>query len=342
MTLHSIPPSSSIPRILLKDELSRIEISEYLIHKTLPVIGLATLIGAPSSYKTFIAIEIAACIATGHDFYGRKCKQGKILYLTGEGKSGFGKRIKAWEQKRGCSIPNNDFATIVDPVMLNENLPGLREALLNHQDEYGKLSLIVIDTLNRTMAGDENSSKDMGQFVQACTQLINEFELCCLVLHHTGKSANNGARGHSSLLGATDIGMEVKRSKDLNVCLRFDAKPPKDDAPPPKINLVGSQVDLSDPGGTSASDTPKTSLVFDPIYSDLSAVAEPLQPAVEAAILDYLPLTPTKKSEVMKALSTSSLAFNDKMFDRALSKLCSDNRIESTSHGYYRKVQLST
>lgn len=84
------------------------------------------------------------------------------------------------------------------------------------------LRLIVVDTLNRAMAGgNENSPEDMGAFIAACDALAKELNCLVLVIHHSGKDQSRGMRGHSSLLGAvdteiaiTDGAAEVKKQRD--------------------------------------------------------------------------------------------------------------------------------
>ena len=80
-----------------------------------------------------------------------------------------------------------------------------------------KVDLVVIDTLARAFGGgNENSSEDMGAFITSCGHLQEAFDSALLVIHHSGKDAAKGLRGHSSLLGAVDTELEL---------LRFDDQP---------------------------------------------------------------------------------------------------------------------
>src|SRR5581483_5529145 len=47
--------------------------------------GLTEIYGRFKSGNTFWGIEIACCIATGHDFFGSNVKQGRVLYVIAEG-----------------------------------------------------------------------------------------------------------------------------------------------------------------------------------------------------------------------------------------------------------------
>jgi len=70
--------------------------------------------------------------------------------------------------------------------------------------------LIIIDTVARAVAGgDENSSTDMGRLIAACDQIRTETGAHVALIHHAGKDAAKGARGHSSLRAAVDTEIEI-------------------------------------------------------------------------------------------------------------------------------------
>jgi hypothetical protein len=75
--------------------------------------------------------------------------------------------------------------------------------------------LVVVDTLARAMAGgNENGSEDMGALVTSSDQIREQTGACVLYIHHSGKDAAKGSRGHSSLKAATDTEIEVTRGAD--------------------------------------------------------------------------------------------------------------------------------
>jgi len=72
------------------------------------------------------------------------------------------------------------------------------------------LNLIVIDTLAKSMQGaDENKIEDMSRVVATGERLIEAFGAHVAFVHHSGKNASLGARGHSSLKGACSTEIEV-------------------------------------------------------------------------------------------------------------------------------------
>ena len=83
-----------------------------------------------------------------------------------------------------------------------------------YQEVVQEVGLVIIDTLSRAMCGgNENSSDDMGALVSHCEWLAAELECFVLLVHHCGKDEARGLRGHTSLLGAINTEIEVKRQR---------------------------------------------------------------------------------------------------------------------------------
>ena len=88
----------------------------------------------------------------------------------------------------------------------------------------GRPTVIVVDTLNRAIAGDENSSEDMAKFIKAADMLRVAFNNLVIVIHHCGVVGTR-PRGHTSLSGADDAQIAVERDKDEAVIARVTATP---------------------------------------------------------------------------------------------------------------------
>jgi len=75
------------------------------------------------------------------------------------------------------------------------------------------LEFIGIDTTSRALAGgDENSPKDLGQFVRCCDIIRAETRAHLCTVHHLGKDESRGARGHSLLKAALDTEITAVKS----------------------------------------------------------------------------------------------------------------------------------
>jgi hypothetical protein len=74
--------------------------------------------------------------------------------------------------------------------------------------------VIVIDTLNQASPeADENTSSDMGTIINNAQILQKTTNSLVILVHHTGKDASRGARGHSSFFAALDAGIELKKTQ---------------------------------------------------------------------------------------------------------------------------------
>lgn len=188
----------------------------WIIDNVLPDKGFAALYGPPGSYKSFIALDIAEAVATGRPWMGNQVTNpGAVLYIAGEGHGGIGARIKA------CKINHQtqDGAEIyVIRYQLNlrssaDDFNLLMESIDDLIERTGiELRLVQIDTLARAFGGgNENDSQDMGAFIHNAGRLQRKLDCALMVLHHSGKDATKGLRGHSSLLGAVDTQLELQK-----------------------------------------------------------------------------------------------------------------------------------
>jgi HAMP domain-containing protein len=81
------------------------------------------------------------------------------------------------------------------------------------QQAFGQQArLLIIDTLAAATPGlRENTSEDMGRVVSRLRALAETGPWHVMVAHHTGKAAEAGLRGHSSLIGAIDTAIMLER-----------------------------------------------------------------------------------------------------------------------------------
>jgi hypothetical protein len=218
------------------------------------------------------------------------------------------------------------------------SIDGIRASLVAFQDENGPISLLVIDTLNRNFCGDENSPRDMTVFVAHCTALAHEFNLACLILHHPAKSGNGGSRGHSALHGAVDVGWAIENGRKEKFTVRFDDKPPKDDAPQRPLVLTTRRVDLSDLFGCDDEGRPYDSLVLEQVTPEMRVPKVTKQDQLKDLILGQLTEEPWARGHLLVAIKASGHTASDKTFGRALDGLVSEAKIERVGQGTYRKL----
>ncbi len=82
-------------------------------------------------------------------------------YIMAEGQSGIEKRLCAWETHNGIEIDPSTSGFILEPLHINqtEALERLVAALNEYVARVGQVDLIVVDTLSRSLDGDENAAR---------------------------------------------------------------------------------------------------------------------------------------------------------------------------------------
>jgi hypothetical protein len=195
------------------------------VKNILPKTGLAAMFGPSGSGKTFLVLDLISHISLGLEFYGYKSTACPVVYVCLEGMNGISSRIKAWEQHHAQKLPDS-FRVMADQLSLvNQDAQQFALAVVNNGLDGG---VIVIDTLNQSApTADENSSKDMGTIIQNAQTIQRLTNSLVILVHHTGKDASRGLRGHSSLIAALDAAIEVKRtviSKEWSLSKSKDAE----------------------------------------------------------------------------------------------------------------------
>jgi hypothetical protein len=181
----------------------------WLVRGMLPLEGLAALFGPSGSGKSFLVLDVAAAVAGGEpEWFERRVTQCPVTYCALEGEAGMGKRVKAWAKHHGKPLPDG-LRFMTAPFDLLDGA-GVAELARSIESAGGAGGMVVLDTLNRAAPGaDENSSVDMGQIIAAAKRLQDLLGGLVLLVHHTGKDATKGLRGHSSLHAALDCAIEV-------------------------------------------------------------------------------------------------------------------------------------
>lgn len=204
------PPNASRFRLLNSAAVAALPPVEWAVQGIFPEEGIGAIFGPVASGKSFLALLLAECFADGTPFFDRRVKRRMVIYLGLEGEGGFQRRIKVIEINRGGPLPDT-FRLVLQSFRLNvaQDVRDLAEAI----SELGEGAVIFVDTVNRAAPDiDENSSKDMGLVIEGAKQLQSLTNGLVILVHHVGKDASKGLRGHSSLIAALDGAIEIKRN----------------------------------------------------------------------------------------------------------------------------------
>ncbi|ODS69045.1 MAG: DNA primase [Acidovorax sp. SCN 65-28] len=204
-------PSKPAPRykLLSAADLRDLPPLAWRVRGVLPAVGLAALYGPSASGKSFLAFDMAAAIAEGQRWFDCRVEAAPVVYAALEGEAGFKLRAQAWETSRGRALPDG-LHLMLQPFKLTDG-----QDVLDLTAVVPAGAVVVVDTLNRAApTADENSSRDMGEILEAAKTLQSLTRGLVLLVHHTGKNAAAGLRGHSSLFAAMDAAIEVSRDGD--------------------------------------------------------------------------------------------------------------------------------
>jgi len=186
---------------------------EWLIPGVLPANGTAMIYGESGSFKSFLSLDMALCLAFGvPGQWGAPPVKNDVLFLAGEGPVATArKRWPAWMEWQDIEFRGDHRFIIKDRVPFYTDSDAWEHIKADLAELKAKPSLIVIDTLTRLLTGmDENSTKDASVVTNFMEQLARYYECLVLAVHHTGKDQSKGARGSSAFYANMDTVISTK------------------------------------------------------------------------------------------------------------------------------------
>ena len=197
--------------------------------------------GPPKCGKSFWTFDLVMHVALGRSYRDRRVQQGPVVYVACEGAHGFRARIEAYRQ---CHLKDHDepvpFYLVPARVSLVEEH---QELIAEIRKPLGATSpvAVVIDTLNRSLTGSESSDQDMSKYIKAADAIHEAFGCAVLIVHHCGIEATR-PRGHTSLRGAVEAQLAVKRNGDGQASTKVEDM--KDGPEGDEIHFRLEQVEL--------------------------------------------------------------------------------------------------
>jgi hypothetical protein len=192
--------------------------SRYLVKGLIPNVGLVVVWGPPKCGKSFLVFDMVAHVGAGWEYRGRRVKQCPVVYFALEGQEGFTARIEAFRQEHGS--PDIPFYLSADRIVLPQDGGAVVESIRREFPEV-RPGIVVLDTLNRSIVGSENDPADMGSYVRAADMIREAFDCVVIIIHHCGVEGSR-PRGHTSLTGAADAQLAVKRDTGGNIVAKVE------------------------------------------------------------------------------------------------------------------------
>jgi phage/plasmid primase-like uncharacterized protein len=320
----------------------------WLVKRWIQDQALVMVHGPSGGGKTFVVLDWCLRIASSTpDWCGNKVRPGHVVYLAGEGHHGLKGRIAAWKHhhqsgklnmwlsKHGCDLNTPaGYLKVVEHIRILPETP----------------KVVVVDTLHRFLAGDENSAQDAKTMLDACGNLMMEFNCTVILVHHTGVSdeAQHRARGSSAWRGALDIEISVIPGKD-NQPMQLVQRKSKDAEMAEPIHLDLQQVTI--PGWYDEDNQPVTSAI--PIQAEAPAAPTKKDSKIDghrktwenawwasgAEVRDDLPYLSRsalkdKLTQDGNAERTVRNMINPSYNDKLIGALLQADMIQNTEHGW--------
>jgi hypothetical protein len=182
---------------------------DWLIEDIMPSNSIGMVYGASGCGKSHIILSMAAMVANGLPWFDNDTKQGSVLVMAGEGLAGIARRIKAIEIENNLTIDRAKLH-ISDRAIGLDTIEGHKLVEQAIEELKEKPQIIFIDTLSRHLdESQENSNDDMARFINKLDLIRLKYKCTIVLVHHTGKSENQGARGASALKANVDFSFKV-------------------------------------------------------------------------------------------------------------------------------------
>jgi len=225
---------------------SKPKLIRWLIKGILDANSISCFFGPSSTMKSFLVTGAALCTSSKIDWHGIPVNQsGTVFYIAGEGFNGTPRRIKAWAIEHGVDLERIPFFVSDRPAQILDK-KGLEDLILAIDSmiaENGNPVWIIIDTLNRNFGpGDENSTADMTRFISILDELRSRYHCAISIVHHTGHSETERARGASALRAALDWEYRLQKHSDGTICLTCTKA--KDHAEPSPIYFKPKEITI--------------------------------------------------------------------------------------------------
>lgn len=201
--------------------------------------SLARMFGKPGCGKTFVSIDFAMSVAFGRTWFGHEVHQGRVVYVMAEGQAVNRDRIEANMTSYDVTRMQMDevFIAVPHAVLLT---PEAMDPFLSKVKEFGPV-LVILDTKNAMMVGEENSATDAAvmrralDLIRKAAEIKDALGCCVLLIDHTGWGDGDRGRGSSAVQAAMDTEIKVEKDDDdVTVTVTRD-----------KAAAAGTTVDLA-------------------------------------------------------------------------------------------------
>ena len=187
---------------------------EWLLEPLIVRGGLTQLSSAPGEGKSLLMFDVTMAL-TNADRYVLGVKPAQpVRVVVVDFENDMHRDVGRWVRNLGYAgdaahFENVRYVSMPSVEALNTSRGGaaVLRAALEHQAD-----VVVIDTLSRSIDGDENDASTFLEWYRHCGMPLKREGVAVVRLDHLGKSAEKGARGSSAKMGDVDLAWELRPS----------------------------------------------------------------------------------------------------------------------------------
>ena len=150
------------------------------------------IISAPSKAgKSFALIELCIAAATGGDWMGFGCSEGRVLYVNLElDEASCLERFHAVADALGLDDQDLGGVDVLNLRGFSAPLDELSDEIVARvRYEQSDYDLVVLDPIYKVLTGDENSATEMSKLVAAIDRISHELGCAVAYAHHYAKGS---------------------------------------------------------------------------------------------------------------------------------------------------------
>jgi hypothetical protein len=171
------------------------------------------LYAAAKTGKSFVALAVAAAVATGRPFLGRPASAPmSVMFCDWEmGADDIRERLEDFGYGPSDDLSHLHYVLLpdVEPLDTREGGLAFMESVAAWQAE-----LVFIDTTSRAVRGDENASDTIRDYFRHTGQRLKQAGVTVVRIDHQGKDADRGMRGTSGKADDVDVVAKIERTED--------------------------------------------------------------------------------------------------------------------------------
>lgn len=191
---------------------------EWILEPILPARRLIAIYSPPKHGKSLLMLELAVAISRGTDALGVKATKKRVLYVDFENdpRGDIRERLQSMGFKPD-DLDNLCYLSFPSMAKL-DTLAGAQD-LMAVVAKYA-CEVVVIDTVGRAVAGEENDNDTWLNFYRHTGLAMKRAGVSSIRLDHSGKDLDKGMRGASAKYG--DVDAVWRLTKVTDTVIRLD------------------------------------------------------------------------------------------------------------------------